>query len=203
MWTYSASGGSTASFTAPGCSTTTGFIQQGDEFLQRDAAVADAVLVSRVELRGRLAEFLDEKQGIVTKAVRAARRESDLAMPEALGDERIAVFGIFHQHHDADVVCASAAGKIRQQFLVVPPVPLFPVTFPAGIVRGMHARGAVQRVDAQAGIVGERRQASRAAGVARLRERVLEKGVVRFVRLRNAELGLGKNLKLKRRQQFA
>src|SRR5882672_5744053 len=168
MWTYSASGGSTASFTAPGRSTTTGFIQQGDELLQRDAAVTDAVLVNGIELRGRLAELPDQEQGIVAEAVRAARRACNLAVPQTFGDERIPVFGIFHQHHDTDVVCASTVGKICQQLAVVPPVPFFPVTFPAGVVGGMHARSATQRVDAQAGVVGQRRQARGAAGVARL-----------------------------------
>src|SRR6185295_4034472 len=203
MWTYKASGGSTASLTTPGRSTTTGFIQQGDEFLQRDAAVADAVLVTGVELRCGLVQGSYEKQGVVAEAVRAARRACNLAVPEPFGDQRISIFGVLHQHHDTDVVCASAVGKICQQLVVVSPVSLVPVAFPPGVVGGMHAGRAAQRVDAQAGIVGERWQAGGAARVARLGERVLEEGVVRFVCLRNAELGLGKNLKLKRRQQFA
>ena len=54
----------------------------------------------------------------------------------------------------------------------------------------MHPRRAAERLDAQAGIVGERRQARGAAGVARLGERVLEKGGVRLVGLADAERGL-------------
>ena len=55
----------------------------------------------------------------------------------------------------------------------------------------MHPRRAAERLDAQAGIVGERRQARGAAGVARLGEGVLEKGGVRLVGLADAEGGLG------------
>jgi len=62
---------------------------------------------------------------------------------------------------------------------------------------------ALGRFDAQAGIVGERRQAGGATGVARLGERVLEERIVRLFRFRDAELRLGNDLKVKRRKQFA
>ena len=67
----------------------------------------------------------------------------------------------------------------------------------------MHARRAAERIDAEPRIVGERRQAGGAARVARLGERVLQEGTVRFIRLVYTELRLRHDFDGKRREQRA
>ena len=64
----------------------------------------------------------------------------------------------------------------------------------------MHAGRAAQRLDADAGIVGQRRQAAFAADVARLGQRVLDEGAVRLFGLGDAELRLRQHLDAERRE---
>src|SRR5262245_15888054 len=168
MCTYSASGGNAASFTTPGRSTTTGFIQEGHELLEREAAMADAILVLRVQLSGRLAEFSYQEQRVVSKAVRAARCARDLAVPYAFGDQGFAILGVSHQHHHASVVGTPVVLQVPQKLLVVAAIARLAAAVTTGVVGRMHARLATERGNAQAGIVGQCRQAGGATRVARL-----------------------------------
>jgi hypothetical protein len=61
----------------------------------------------------------------------------------------------------------------------------------AGIAGREHAGRAVQGFDAQAGVVGQRRQAAVGGGVAGLGQRVFDEGAVRLLGFRNAQLALG------------
>ncbi len=67
--------------------------------------------------------------------------------------------------------------------------------------RRLHAGRAVQRVDADARIVGERGQTGQAARVPRLGKRVFDKRMVRLGGFRDAELGLSDHFDSQRRQQ--
>jgi hypothetical protein len=50
-----------------------------------------------------------EEQRVVAEAARAARRRQDLAVPLALGDERLRVVGVAHQHQHAVEMGAAVA----------------------------------------------------------------------------------------------
>ena len=95
------------------------------------------------------------------------------------------------------------AGDGSKELGVVARVALLATALRPAVVGGVHARLAAQRVDADAGVVRERRQARRAARVPRLGQGVLEKGEVRLLGIRDAELALGNDLDLKGRQQRA
>src|SRR5688572_32722704 len=66
---------------------------------------------------------------------------------------------------------------------------------------GVHAWLAAERLDAQPRVVRERGQARGAARVPRLGERVLEEGLMRRLRLADAELQLRHELDRQRRKQ--
>ena len=71
------------------------------------------------------------------------------------------------------------------------------------IARGPHARRAAERVDAHAGIVGQRRQAGQARRVARLFQRVLDEGGVRLLRFGHVEFALRVQCEADRAEDFA
>ena len=73
----------------------------------------------------------------------------------------------------------------------------------AGVARALHARRAGERANADAGVVGQRRQAGERTRVPRLGERVLDEGDVRLGRLGDAEFRLRDHLDAERRQQAA
>src|SRR5260370_34820486 len=102
--------------------------------------MADAVLLRRVQLGGSLAALRQKKKRIVTEAARAARRARDLASPDALGDQRPGIGWMAHQDHGAAVIRFSLSGKIHQQLLVVPAIPLLAAAFAAGVIRRMRPR---------------------------------------------------------------
>src|SRR6185312_16836753 len=163
-------------------------LQELEQPGQRLAPVAEAVLFLRRELGRGFAERGEPEEGIVAKAAGSARRGCDLAVPFGLGHERTGVRGAAHEDKNAYVVRLSVALAFqfpKQLFVVARIRPRL-----ARIARRMHARRAAQRVDADAGIVRERRQPGREARVPRLGERVLEKRVVRLLGFREANLGL-------------
>src|SRR5687768_14683899 len=107
-----------------------------------------------------------------------------------------------HERHQADVIRLPALGDHSQQFLVVPGITLFPASFAARVIRRVHAGCAAERLDAQARVVGERREAAGAARVSRLRERVLHERRMRLFGFYDAELGLGNQRDAERREQL-
>jgi hypothetical protein len=122
-------------------------------------------------------------------------------MPFAFGDDRLRIVGMAHQHQHGDVVCAAIGdpGKVGQQLRVVARVG-FRL---AAIAGGEDARCAAQRRDAQAGVVGQRRQPGQAGGVAGLGDGVLDERDVRFLRFRHVEGGLRQHVEIEGRQQLA
>ena len=105
-----------------------------------------------------------------SRRCRAARRRS--AVPRALGDHRLGIVGVAHEHQHA-VVVRAAVGDVRAARRSASRC-CARRTRLAGVARAVHAGRAVQRVDADARIVGERRQLRVRARVARLGERVLD-----------------------------
>jgi hypothetical protein len=163
--------------------------------------VADAVFVLRVELGSGFFHRWEIEQRVIAEAVAAARRARDLAAPDALGDERPRIVRVAQEHHDAGVIGASVLAQIQENLLVVARVALFAAARAPGVISRVHAGLAAERVDAKARVVGERRQPGGAAGVARLGERVLEKGGVGFSRLANGQFLLWNDFNRQRREQ--
>src|SRR5262249_12682443 len=71
----------------------------------------------------------------------------------------------------------------------------------ACIARREHPGSSAERVDLDAGVVGERRQGCRARRVPGLEERVLEERGAGLLRGADAELALGDQLEVQRREQ--
>jgi len=96
---------------------------------------------------------------------------------------------VAHQHHGAVVIGAAvgAGGERGHQFLVIARVALLAAGRIAGIARRMHAGLAAQREGAETGIVCQRRQACALGDVARFRQRILDEGEVRLLRVRDAQ----------------
>jgi hypothetical protein len=158
------------------------------QFAQGLAAVRNGVLLILAEFGTGLAEFRDKEIGVVAEAALSAWGVDDFAVPAALGDQRLGVVGIAHQHHHA-VVVRAAAGLPREggdELFVVARIG-FRL---ARIAGGIHAGRAVERLDADTGVVGQRRQAGMRAGMARLGEAVLDEGDVRLGAFGDAEVGL-------------
>src|SRR5690606_29733323 len=109
------SGGSAARRTFCGRSSTTGFTQQFHQASQGLRAVAQAVLVVGVELRGRLAKLGEVEERVIAEAVLAARSAGDLPVPEAFGDKRQRIVGMAQQHHYAGVVGATVLRQAGEQ----------------------------------------------------------------------------------------
>src|SRR3954465_6414732 len=131
--------------------------------------MTDPVFFHGIKCRGRPA-VRKEKQRVVAKTIRAAWLARDLAVPDSFGDEG----RFFKKHNYTGVVSLAIVFQVGKKLGVVPRIALFAIAFAAGGVGRMHAGGAAERVDAEARIVGERRQAGRAAGVARLCKRVFK-----------------------------
>jgi hypothetical protein len=114
---------------------------------------------------------------VVAEAALAARRVDDLAVPQPVGDHRLRIVGVAHQHQRAVVVGAAVGvpGELAR------PAARCSRRRPAavevgGIARRAHAGRAAQRRHADAGVVGDRRQPGVRARMARLGERVLDEG---------------------------
>ena len=80
--------------------------------------------------------------------------------PDAFGDQRLRIVGVAQQHEHADEVRAALRRRARrckraQQLVDVGRG----VAVLAGVARRVQAGRAVERIDAQAGIVGQRGQA--------------------------------------------
>ena len=103
-------------------------------------------------------------------------------MPEAFAENRQWVVGMSHQGQGADELGAALAVRDIlqgvQQLGVVGGV-----TLAIGIARRVDARRAAEEVHGQAGVVGQRRQAGDASGIARLEDGVLDERQAGFLRL--------------------
>ena len=152
--------------------------------------MADAVLQRRVEFGRAHALLVREEHRVVAETAAAARREQHAAFPHAFGDQRLRVVGVAQQREHADE--ARGAAFVRhvaqriQQFGDIRGV----VAVTARVARAVQTRRAVQRIDAQTGIVGQRRQAGGARGVTRLEDRVLDERQSSFLGILDAEFGL-------------
>src|ERR1017187_3401374 len=90
------------------------------------APMGDDVLFLGGEVGGGAAPFRQPKVGIVAKAASAFRSVDDLAVPLALGDDRLGVVGMADEDQDAAVMGA-AGGLTRQvgnEFVIIAPVRL-------------------------------------------------------------------------------
>ena len=161
--------------------------------------VRNAVLGFGVEFGGGLAEFRYEEQRVVAEAAFATQGRQDFAVPFAFGDQRLRVFGVAHQHDDRDKMGAPVrvAAEIGEQLFIVAGVG-FRL---AGIACRIDAGGAAERGDAQAGIVGQGRQAGQLGGMAGFGQRVFDEGAVRLFRFRNAEIALGDDFETERGEE--
>src|SRR5512145_2108296 len=180
MCTYSASGGSASSL----------IIQQLEQLAQRDAAMADAILVVGVQLGCCFPKFVQVEKRVVAEAVLSAGRADDLASPYSLRHQGARVLGMPQHHEDAAVIGLALLPKFRKEPFVIPGVALLAVAVAPSVVRRVHARLAAQRLHAEARVVSERGQPRCAARVARLGKRVLEESGVRLVGLRDKQASL-------------
>src|SRR5215831_4493176 len=184
------------------------FLELRQEPPHRLAAMAKEVLLALLELGGRLVEIAQVEMRVVAEAVGAARLRQDLARPARLGDDRLRVLGVAHQHNHAVVVGAPVVLAVQQgdQLLVVAQIlGLAPRRRPrlrrAGEPRRMHARPSVQRANADARVVRERGQAGAPARVTRLGEGVLDERSVGLLGLRDFQGRLRDDLDPERTEQ--
>src|SRR5512145_674698 len=109
MCTYSASGGSASSL----------IIQQLEQLAQRDAAMADAILVVGVQLGCCFPKFVQVEKRVVAEAILSAGRATDLASPYSLRHQGARVLGMPQHHEDAAVIRLSVFFQDRHQFIVI------------------------------------------------------------------------------------
>ena len=144
---------------------------------RRPSQPRDNAFTLRLEQRGR------------SQAAVALRGAEHLVAPDAVGDDGCIV-GVAQPAPARSSGCrggsfppsgASRAALLRASDLGSPAKRC-----------GQHARGAAQGVDAQAGVVGQRRQASEPAGVAGFGQGVFDKGVEGFFGFRDVPVRLGR-----------
>ena len=101
-----------------------------------------------------------EEMGVVAEASTASWLVDYNTMPLAFDDQGLRIAGTANEHEDAHVVrrairiCRRHLGQIRDQLRVIARIRFWLTR----VSRRDHARRAVERVDADARIVGERRQ---------------------------------------------
>ena len=101
-----------------------------------------AVLGGGVEFGGGTVEIPHIEQRVIAEAALAARLGQDLAMPFALGDQRLRIVGMADENDDRDEVGGAVAmrAKFGEQLLVVAGI-RFRL---AGVARGMDAGSAAE-----------------------------------------------------------
>jgi hypothetical protein len=173
-----------------------------EQFAQRTGAMAEPVLFLRIEAGGGERQVGQVEMRIVAKAVGAFGLVDDLAVPQALADERTGIVLRTHQGQYRHVPGAAVrhALQLANQQRIVGLVGLFAAVH-LGVARGVHARRAVQRGHAQPRIVRQGRQAGQAAGMAGLGQRIFDKGDVGLFGLGHAQLALRDQFDAQRREQ--
>src|SRR5471030_477250 len=158
------------------------------------------VLVLGIEFGRGLAQLGQKKMRIVAEAVVTTRFAPDLAPPAAFADQRLRVGRVAHQHHGAIIVGAAvgAGGERGYQFVVVARVALFAAGCVTSIARRVHAGLAAKRDRTQSGIIRQRGHTCALGHMARFRQRVLDEGEVRLLRVRDAQFGLSQDLATQR-----
>src|SRR5262245_61687181 len=133
------------------------FSQHLDQLRKRPASVADRILLRRCELRSGAAEVGNQEVGIVTEAVRSARLRDDLAVPTALGDQRLGVVVAMHQRDHAVIVrfAIARSGERLEQLPIVAGVLVFTIEWRGGgrpwrVACRLYPRGTAERIHADA-----------------------------------------------------
>ena len=166
------------------------------------------------QLRSTHAERRDVEQRVVAETVVAAGRLHDFAVPAAHRHQRLGIVGAAQRDQRADEARTAVghAPQALQQQAVVGGVLAAPPFFASGQVAILHSgqfgkmgrrhtRRAAERIDAQTRVVGDRRAAGSMRRVARLGQRVFDKGVVRLFGLFNPQAALRHQLEPERREQ--
>ncbi len=109
---------------------------------------------------------------------------------QSFGDQRRRVICVRQQRERAvEMRAAAVGGNVAQCVEQLVDIRVR-IAVLAGVTRGVQARRAIECVDADAGIIAERRQARRACGMARLDQRVLDEAQPGLVGVGDAEIAL-------------
>lgn len=138
----------------------------------------------------------DEEHRVITKAVLTARFVDDHPLPAGLADDGGGIVGVAHvDQHAPEAGALEILGgpfQLAQQLVDV----LLVAGTGAGKTGGVDAGAAVQQIHFQAGVVGNRRQAGDAGGVAGLDDGILDEGGAGLVGIGDRKLALWDHLDL-------
>ncbi len=111
-------------------------------------------------------------------------------MPLALGDQRARVVDVAQQRQRAvEVRAATFVGQAAERGQQLVDIARG-IAWLTGIARGIQTGCAVERVDTQARVIGQRRQPGHPRCVTRLQQRVLDKGQAGFLDVLDPEFAL-------------
>jgi hypothetical protein len=170
----------------------------------RATPVAVGVFDFHWQLRKGLAELGNPHHRVKAETVAAGRFARDVANDAADRNQRLGVLRAAHRHQGADQGGAPVVdvAHLRQQCLHVVVIALLKSEL--GRVEGRLDTGqAAKGIDAQAGIVGQRRQAAELGSVARFGQGVFDKRAVGFRRFGDAQLALRHQFKTQGRKHGA
>ena len=163
--------------------------------------MADAILDVGCQFGRRQPKFRQEEIRVVTETACPARGIEHLSVPFRVGDQRMRIVGLHHQHQRTVIECAAVGmGAERGDQFVVVALIRFRL---ARVTRRVHPRGTVQGQRAETGIIGQRRQPGCLRGVACLCECVFDERDMGFVRFGDAQRRLRNRLEAERLQQGA
>src|SRR5258708_36078011 len=152
--------------------------------------MADTILPRRRKLAHRFPSLRQIENRIVAEAFTAARRARDAAFECARHDGVQATRRRLGQRDGAPVARDTLLIRYPGETLLHQPEPLLVQRVRSSPPRGVHAWRAAQRVDLEAGVVGEREQAGRLSIGERLQDGVLVEGVAGLFHLDGyAEIG--------------
>ena len=130
-------------------------LQFAHQLFQRLGAMADAVFVCGFEFRAGFAESGQKKIRIVAEAVYSARAEYNFAVPGPFGEDGFGIVGVAQQGHHA-IVMSVALGLITERANELFIIARIGFRF-AGVTGGMHTGLAIERIDANAGVIRQDR----------------------------------------------
>src|SRR5258706_5113552 len=158
--------------------------------------MADAILLRRRKLAHRFPSLRQIENRMVGEAFTAAGRARDAAFECARHDGVQATRRRLGQRDGAPVARDTLLIRYPGETLLQQPEPLLVQRVHSSPPRGVHAWRAAQRVDLEAGVVGERKQAGRLSIGERLQDGVLVEGVAGLFHLDGyAEIGGGQKLR--------